>query len=94
MSPDGKHLLFKEAVDRIVVSPLAGGADMLVASGQILSQTEPALSSDGQHVAYAIPQAHGDGWELRVASLKSPGSTILLAGGGDRLPLARASRGA
>lgn len=90
VSPDGGSLLFKQAVDQIVLRDLATGEDRVVFEGRIMSQMEPALSSDGARVAYAAPQAHGDGWELRVASLERSGSPMLLAGGGDRLPLAPA----
>ncbi|MEX2473410.1 MAG: CehA/McbA family metallohydrolase [Gemmatimonadota bacterium] len=89
-SPDGASVLFKQAVDQIVLRDLASGEDRVVFEGQIMSQMEPALSPDGTQVAFAAPQAHGDGWELRVAALERPGSTMLLAGGGDRLPLAPA----
>jgi TolB protein len=90
LSPDGGLLLFKQAVDQIVVRDLTTGQDRVVFEGRIMSQMEPALSPDGTQVAFAAPHAHGDGWELRVASLDRPGSTMLLAGGGDRLPLAPA----
>ena len=90
LSPDGALLLFKQAVDQIVVRDLITGEDRVVFEGRIMSQMEPALSADGKHVAFAAPQAHGDGWELRIASLDRPGSTMLVAGGGDRLPLAPA----
>lgn len=90
VSPDGATLLFKQAVDQVVVRDLATDEDRVVYAGRILSQMEPALSPDGRQVAFSVPQAHGDGWELRMASLERPGSTMLLAGGGDRLPLAPA----
>lgn len=90
VAPDGRSLLFKQAVDQIVLRDLVTGEDRVVFEGRIMSQMEPALSPDGTRVAFAAPQAHGDGWELRVASLERPGSTMLLAGGGDRLPLAPA----
>ncbi|MEX2466936.1 MAG: hypothetical protein WD995_08495, partial [Gemmatimonadota bacterium] len=90
VTPDGASLLFKQSVDQIVVRDLATGGDRVVYEGRIMSQMEPALSPDGTRVAFTAPQAHGDGWELRVASLDRPGSTMLLAGGGDRLPLAPA----
>jgi TolB protein len=90
VSPDGALLLFKQAVDQIVVRDLETGEDRVVFQGMIMSQMEPALSPDGRRVVYAAPQAHGDGWELRIASLDRPGSTMLVAGGSDRLPLAPA----
>jgi TolB protein len=90
VSPDNRSLLFKQAVDQIVVRDLATGENRVVFQGRIMSQMEPALSPDGARVAFAAPQAHGDGWELRLASLDRPGSTMLLMGGGDRLPLAPA----
>ena len=90
VSPDGGRLLFKQAVDQVVLRDLATGEDRVVFEGEIMSQMEPALSPDGLRVAYQAPQAHGDGWELRLASLERPGGTVLLAGGGDRLPLAPA----
>lgn len=90
VTPDGARLLFKQGVDEIVVRDLATGEDRRVFEGAIMSQMEPALSPDGRRVAYQAPQAHGDGWELRMASLDRPGAPVLLAGGGDRLPLAPA----
>ena len=90
VTPDGARLLFKQGVDEIVVRDLVTGEDRQVFEGAIMSQMEPALSPDGGSVAYQIPQAHGDGWELRLASLERPGAPVLLAGGGDRLPLAPA----
>jgi TolB protein len=89
-SPDGRRLLIKEGVDRIVVRDLASGGEVVLHEGNIMSQMEPALSPDGRRVAYQIPQAQGDGWELRLASVERPGTSVLLAGGGDRLPLAPA----
>lgn len=92
VSADGRRLLYidKGGVNRVLVRDLTTGEERVVVEGNILSQTEPALSPDGSRVAYNVPQAHGDGWELRIASLDRPGSTMLLAGGGDRLPLAPA----
>ena len=89
-SPDGRRLLIKEGVDRIVVRNPATGADVLLHEGNIMSQMEPALSPDGRRVAFQIPQAQGDGWELRLASVDRPGTSVLLWGGADRLPLAPA----
>jgi len=89
-SPDGRRLLIKEAVDRVVVRTLATGDDLVLHEGNIMSQMEPALSPDGRTVAYQVPQAQGDGWELRLASVDRPGTSVMLAGGGDRLPLAPA----
>jgi len=90
MATDSTSLLFKQAVDEIVLRDLTTAEERVVFEGQIMSQMEPALSPDGTRVAFAVPQAHGDGWELRVASLDRTSSTMLLAGGGDRLPLAPA----
>ena len=91
VTPDGGRLLYKQAVDRIVLRDLATDEETVVFSGKaIMSQMEPALSPDGRQVAFAVPQAHGAGWELRIASLDRPGTTMLVAGGGDRLPLAPA----
>jgi TolB protein len=90
VSPDGDRLLFKQAVDQIVLRDLATDADQVVYEGRILSQMEPALSPDGRRVVYQVPQAQGNGWELRLASLDRPGPAVLLTGGGDRLPLAPA----
>jgi TolB protein len=89
-TPDGRSLLIKESVDRIVLRDLASGQELVLHEGNIMSQMEPALSPDGRRVAYQIPQAQGDGWELRMASVERPGTSVLLAGGGDRLPLAPA----
>lgn len=88
--PDGTRLLIKEAVDRIVVRDLATNRDAVLHEGNIMSQMEPALSPDGRRVAYQVPQAQGDGWELRVASIERPGTSVMLMGGADRLPLAPA----
>lgn len=91
VTPDGTRLVYLQkggGPDRIVLRDLATGEETSVVEGRILSQTEPALSPDGRHVAYQVPQGHGDGWELRVASLDRPGSTMLLVDGRDRLPLA------
>lgn len=87
-SPDGTHLLIKEAVDRVVVRDLVTGGEVVLHEGNIMSQMEPALSPDGRRVAYQIPQARGNGWELRVASVDRPGTSVMLMGGDDRLPLA------
>jgi len=88
VGPDGRLLLLKEGVDRVVVRELATGREEVLHEGNIMSQMEPALSPDGRRVAYQVPQAQGDGWELRLASVERPGTSVLLAGGGDRLPLA------
>lgn len=90
VSADGHRLLFidKRGADRIVIRDLSTATERVVYEGNILSQTEPALSPDGSLVAYNVPQAHGDGWELRLASLDRAGGTVVLAGGGDHLPLA------
>ena len=92
LTPDGGQLLYLEkgGSNRVLLRDLTTGEERTIVEGMLLSQTEPALSPDGRRVAFQIPQAHGDGWELRFASLDRPGSTMLLAGGGDRLPLAPA----
>ncbi|HKK93969.1 MAG TPA: CehA/McbA family metallohydrolase [Longimicrobiales bacterium] len=90
ISPDGRYLLIKENVDRVVVRDLVDSTEVLLHEGNIMSQMEPALSPDGRRVAWQVPQAQGDGWELRLASIHRPGTTVMLAGGGDRLPLAPA----
>jgi TolB protein len=90
VTSDGSRLLFKQGVDQVVLRDLATGEDRVVFEGAIMSQMEPTLSPDGRRVVYQAPQAHGDGWELRLVSLERPGAPVLLAGGGDRLPLAPA----
>ena len=90
VSADGSLLIYlhKSGGDRIVLRDLGTGDERILHEGRILSQTRPSLSPDGRRVAFNVPQAHGDGWELRVASVERAGSTMLVAGGGDRLPLA------
>lgn len=94
VSPDGARLLYLRkgggGGDGVFVRDLATGNEIPVVQSPLLPQIEPALAPDGDRVAYAVPQAHGDGWELRVASLERRGAATLLAGGGDRLPLAPA----
>jgi len=90
LTPDGTRLLYlmKGGGDRVVLHDLATGRETSILESPLLPQIEPALSADGSRIAYAFPQAHGDGWELRIASLDRTGATALLAGGGDHLPLA------
>jgi TolB protein len=91
VTPDGARLLYLQkggGPDRVVLRHLPTGRETAVVEGRILSQTEPALSPDGGRMVYQVPQGHGDGWELRLASLERPGAPVLLAGGGDHLPLA------
>lgn len=91
VTPDGAGLLYLQkggGPDRIVLRDLGTGEERSVVEGRILSQTEPALSPDGRRVAFQVPHGHGDGWELRIASVDRPGSTMLLVNGDDRLPLA------
>jgi TolB protein len=55
-SPDGRKLLIKESVDRVIVRDLGGGPDVVLHEGNIMSQMEPALSPDGRRVAYQVPR--------------------------------------
>jgi TolB protein len=88
-SPDGARLLYKQDSDRLALLDLGTGEEEVLFSGmQWVSQLDAALSPDGRRMAFVVPQGQGDGWELRVASLDRPGGTMLVAGGGDRLPLA------
>ncbi len=95
--PDGRRVLYlakRGGPDRVVVRDLETGDEERLVEGAILSQLRPALSPDGTRVTYQVPDAQGDGWELRLQALERPGDPILLLGAeGDRLPLAPAWSG-
>ena len=65
-----RHDRHLAAGPRIVLRDLGTGDERILHEGRILSQTRPSLSPDGRRVAFNVPQAHGDGWELRVASVE------------------------
>ncbi len=80
--PDGRGLVYlaKQGGDQIRMRDLTTGAETVVFDGDILSQTRPALSPDGRHVAFAAPL--DDGWELVVAGTEPASPTLRVAASG------------
>ena len=77
--PDGRRLLYiakRGGVDAVRVMTLGGGDEVTLASGNLWSQLDFALSPDGGSIAYTAPG--DDTWELRLASVDRPGATVLL----------------
>jgi len=76
-------LLAKRGGDRVEVRPRGGGEPQVLVSGNILSMARPAMSPDGADFVLGHPTQGG--WDLRVHSVRQPGASVLLTGGG--LPL-------
>ncbi len=78
-TPDGRGLVYlaKQGGDQIRLRDLATGDETVVYDGDILSQTRPALSPDGRHVAFAAPL--DDGWALVVAGTEAGSPTLCVA---------------
>ncbi|MBU6367009.1 MAG: CehA/McbA family metallohydrolase, partial [Gemmatimonadetes bacterium] len=79
--PDGERLVYvsktRAGGDQLRLRTLRDGGERVLAAGQILSQTRPALSPDGTLLAYGLPGATG--WELWLQSVERPGTPTLLA---------------
>ena len=89
--PDGRRLLYlakRGGVDAVRVMPLDGGEETTLASGNLWSQLDFALSPDGRTVAFTAPG--DDTWELRLASVDRPGATVLLRTGPYARPISPA----
>ena len=81
LAPDGKRMVYlskTRAGDQVRLRTIADGSDRALLTGNIVSQTRPALSPDGNLVAYPWPGANG--WELRLTSTERPGVSIMLVG--------------
>ena len=79
--PDGSRLVYtsktRAAGDQVRVLPLSESAtETVLLTGNIASQTRPALSHSGALLAYNWPGTSG--WELRLLSMERPASPILL----------------
>ena len=79
--PDGEHVLYlaKGGADEVRLGGAGGEEELVVYRGAILSQTRPALAPDGQAVALSVPR--DDGWDLVLADLDAPTSTVRLVTG-------------
>ena len=77
--PDGRRVVYlaKQGGDQVRVRDLETGDEAVVYDGDVLSQTRPALSPDGRHVALAVPT--DDGWELVVAGTEAGSPTLRVA---------------
>lgn len=87
LSDDGTVLVYlhKGGGDRIVARDRRTGQETVLAAEQIMSQTRPEVSPDGRLVVYNwVTQ---DGYELRVAAIENPTTTVRLATGMRGLPL-------
>lgn len=80
---DDVILLAKRGGDRVELRSRDGGDARVLVSGSILSMARPAVGPDGNDFVLGHPTQTG--WDLRVHSLRQPGPSVLLAGGG--LPL-------
>lgn len=80
---DDVMLLAKRGGDRVELRSRDGGNARVLVSGSILSMARPAVGPDGNDFVLGHPTQTG--WDLRVHSLRQPGPSVLLAGGG--LPL-------
>ncbi|MEZ4415277.1 MAG: CehA/McbA family metallohydrolase [Gemmatimonadota bacterium] len=78
--PDGRRIVYlsksRAGGDEIRVLDRSTGEDVSLVRGSITSQTRPALSPDGRHVAYNWPTE--DGWELRLLAVDAPASVVRL----------------
>jgi TolB protein len=78
--PDGQRVVYVSKTwggNQVRLRDLRDGSDRVLVTGQILSQTRPALSPDGTLLAYGLPGATG--WELWLLALERPGTPTLLA---------------
>ena len=80
---DELMLLAKRGGNRVELRSRSGGDPRVLVSGSILSMARPAVSPDGADFVLGHPTQQG--WDLRVHSVRQPGPSVLLAGGG--LPL-------
>ena len=80
---DDVMLLAKRGGDRVELRSRDGGNARVLVSGSIMSMARPAVGPDGADFVLGHPTQAG--WDLRVHSLRQPGPSVLLAGGG--LPL-------
>ena len=80
---DDVMLLAKRGGDRVELRSRDGGNARVLVSGSILSMARPAVGPDGNEFVLGHPTQTG--WDLRVHSLRQPGPSVLLTGGG--LPL-------
>lgn len=87
LSDDGTVLVYvsKGGGDRIVARDRISGRERVLATERILSQTRPEVSPDGRLVVYNWPTQ--DGYELRVAAIADPTTTVRLTTGMRGLPL-------
>jgi TolB protein len=87
--PDGRHVVFlaKSAANDLRVLDLTSGAQTVLATERIVSLARPALSPQGDLVAYTWPTQ--ERYELRLLSLADPTTSLLLTAS-DGLPLAPA----
>jgi TolB protein len=78
--PDGQRLVYTSKTrggsDQLRLRELRSGAERVIVTGQILSQTRPAASPDGSLLVYGMPGVAG--WELWLTSLDRPGTPTLL----------------
>ena len=79
--PDGEHVVYvaKRGGDEVRLRHLGSGEERVLYRGAILSQTRPALSPDGRALALTVPR--DDGWDLVLADVADPTSTVRLASG-------------
>ena len=80
---DELMLLAKRGGNRVELRSRNGGDPRVLVSGSILSMARPAVSPDGADFVLGHPTQQG--WDLRVHSVRQPGPSVLLTGGG--LPL-------
>lgn len=87
LSDDGSVLVYlhKGGGDRIVARDRRSGEERVLATERILSQTRPEVSPDGRLVVYNW--ATQQGYELRVAAIDDPTTTVILTSGQRGLPL-------
>ena len=78
--PDGQRVVYvskpRSGGDQLRLRDLRDGTERVLVSGQILSQTRPALSPDGTLLVYGLPGPTG--WELWLLSLDRPSAPTLL----------------
>lgn len=90
LSADGTVLVYlhKGGGDRAIARDVASGEERELVTERITSQTRPAVSPDGRHVAFNWPNQ--DGYELRLLAVADPTTSLRLTRGGRQLPLAPA----
>jgi TolB protein len=78
---DSEHVVYvaKQGGDEVRIRHLGSGDERVLYRGAILSQTRPALSPDGRTLALTIPR--DDGWDLVLADVDDPTSTVRLVTG-------------